>query len=229
MKLLLVIVMNNSRVFFIGICLTAITFITFLNLQNSRTFLREYTTDDGIVNDLSVSALEQHLGTALSDGSLIQKIGVESSASMQQETETVEKRSYAERLEYYKSRYNYKPPESYKSNKARGEICGDHPSYKPYFNLPGLDQRSANNEDWTLFHNLFNATGEDNDSYAQTRGSMVELGAFNGLRESNSRFFDLCLGWDTLLIEGNPRVFETLITNRPQVGVSIFYIMIASI
>jgi hypothetical protein len=43
----------------------------------------------------------------------------------------------------------------------------------------------------------------------------VELGAFNGKRESNTRFFDLCLHWDGLLIEANPLKYPKLLENRP--------------
>jgi Methyltransferase FkbM domain len=47
-----------------------------------------------------------------------------------------------------------------------------------------------------------------------TVGTYVKLGAFNGQEESNSRFFDLCLGWKGLLIEGNPKTFMKMKGNR---------------
>jgi hypothetical protein len=46
-------------------------------------------------------------------------------------------------------------------------------------------------------------------------GTYVELGAFQGRAESNSAFFDLCLGWKGLLIEGNPAHYSKLVQNRP--------------
>jgi hypothetical protein len=49
----------------------------------------------------------------------------------------------------------------------------------------------------------------------QFPGTYVELGAFSGMHESNTRFFDECLGWEGLLIEGNPLKFIELIANRP--------------
>lgn len=123
-----------------------------------------------------------------------------------------EERSYMERMDYYKSRYNYQAPESYPNHRQRGETCGEYPMYTSYFNLTRTKERSANNEDLTLYRALF--LNQDNPPI---RGSMLEIGAFNGITESNSRFFDTCLGWNTLLIEGNPNVFKDLVGNRPQV------------
>eukprot|EP00536_Pseudo-nitzschia_multiseries_P002369 jgi/Psemu1/183353/e_gw1.31.44.1 len=47
------------------------------------------------------------------------------------------------------------------------------------------------------------------------KGNIVELGAFNGVQAANSRFFETCLGWNSLLVEGNQRVFKDLVRNRP--------------
>ncbi|GMH67320.1 hypothetical protein TL16_g12932 [Triparma laevis f. inornata] len=41
------------------------------------------------------------------------------------------------------------------------------------------------------------------------------MGAFDGIAESNSRFYERCLGWDCLLIEASPRIFKELAVNRP--------------
>ena len=46
-------------------------------------------------------------------------------------------------------------------------------------------------------------------------GFFVEAGALDGKRYSNSWFFEKCLGWCGLLIEGNPANFRDLVTNRP--------------
>jgi len=43
----------------------------------------------------------------------------------------------------------------------------------------------------------------------------VEMGAFDGVVESNTRFFDECLGWEGVLIEANPSVYTRLVQNRP--------------
>mmetsp|Transcript_22468 Transcript_22468/g.33204 ORF Transcript_22468/g.33204 Transcript_22468/m.33204 type:complete len:93 (+) Transcript_22468:375-653(+) len=42
------------------------------------------------------------------------------------------------------------------------------------------------------------------------------MGAYTGKQLSNSRFFDVCLGWDNLLIECMPQTYEQLLVNRPQ-------------
>jgi len=41
------------------------------------------------------------------------------------------------------------------------------------------------------------------------------MGAFNGRRESNTRFFDDCLNWDGLLVEPNPTMTPKLLEFRP--------------
>lgn len=47
--------------------------------------------------------------------------------------------------------------------------------------------------------------------------SYLEIGAYNGIDESNTRFFDVCLGWNGLLVEANPMesIWEALVENRP--------------
>lgn len=47
------------------------------------------------------------------------------------------------------------------------------------------------------------------------RGTYVELGAFDGREESNTMFFDKCLGWDGLLIEAQSKSYEKVVANRP--------------
>ena len=139
-------------------------------------------------------------------------VGTTNSKLAVNKVETIQEKSYLERMDYYKSRYNYKAPESYPNQRQRGDSCGEYPTYTSYFNLTRTKERSANNEDITLYRTLFL-----NEESPPIRGSMLEIGAFNGINESNSRFFDTCLGWNTLLIEGNPNVFKDLVGNRPQV------------
>jgi len=43
----------------------------------------------------------------------------------------------------------------------------------------------------------------------------VELGAFDGRDESNTMFFDKCLGWDGLLIEAQSQSYKKVIEHRP--------------
>jgi FkbM family methyltransferase len=51
--------------------------------------------------------------------------------------------------------------------------------------------------------------------YNRTGGTFIEMGALDGLRYSNSFFFETELGWSGLLIEGNPKNYEYLEKNRP--------------
>jgi len=114
--------------------------------------------------------------------------------------------SRLERLDMYKERYNYHPPKNHHNHTKIDEICGLSPNYEKYFSYNTFS-RSSSDED-KIIYELFFKNGE-------AKGSVVEMGAFTGIQESNSRFFDLCLGWETLLVEGMPKSFEQVITNRP--------------
>lgn len=46
-------------------------------------------------------------------------------------------------------------------------------------------------------------------------GVFVELGGFDGKKFSNSWYFEKCLGWRGLLLEGNPINFSKMVINRP--------------
>jgi len=115
------------------------------------------------------------------------------------------------------SKYKYEAPEprTPQSLEKAQELCGEAP-YDAYFKQPSINkkhQRSANNEDLNIYQHFIKPF-EDSLTHPPT---YVELGAFNGLEESNSRFFDTCLGWEGLLVEANPheKVFPQLVVNRP--------------
>ena len=46
-------------------------------------------------------------------------------------------------------------------------------------------------------------------------GFFIEVGGFNGWDYSNSLFYEVCLGWRGLLLEGSPHSFARLRENRP--------------
>jgi len=125
--------------------------------------------------------------------------------------------SFEDHMNMYRNRYKYQPPSTPHSN---DELCGRAPDFQTYFSK-SLRDRSANDEDKTIYTLFFkedknNATPtHDTNSNANVTGTVVEMGAFNGVQESNSRFFDDCLGWETLLVEGNPRKYDELVINRP--------------
>ena len=115
------------------------------------------------------------------------------------------------RLQYYQNKFQYLMPNTTKMDRNHNDICGSLPKYEEYFKLKSTE-RSRFNEDKIMYNTFFL------NMDASFRGSYIELGAFNGLDESNTRFFDVCLGWDGLLIEGNPheKVWGSLVKNRPQ-------------
>ena len=46
-------------------------------------------------------------------------------------------------------------------------------------------------------------------------GLFLEIGGANGLEQSNSWIFEVCLGWKGVLVEGHPRFFNQLTRHRP--------------
>eukprot|EP00593_Proboscia_inermis_P014483 CAMPEP_0171325614 /NCGR_PEP_ID=MMETSP0816-20121228/116917_1 /TAXON_ID=420281 /ORGANISM="Proboscia inermis, Strain CCAP1064/1" /LENGTH=299 /DNA_ID=CAMNT_0011824831 /DNA_START=46 /DNA_END=945 /DNA_ORIENTATION=+ len=112
------------------------------------------------------------------------------------------------RLSKYYKTYRYIPaaPRFDYTPFPAGE-CGDGPNFNLWFKQ-NSKKRSANGEDRFIYNTFFK------DSYIKN-GTYIELGAFDGTIESNSRFFDNCLGWNGLLIEGNPENYQKVIESRP--------------
>lgn len=107
-------------------------------------------------------------------------------------------------------RFKYQAPREHLPNDAVEGNCGTAPDYATWF-AQTMDFHSVNGEDRDIYTNFFK---EILDGHSPT---YVELGAFNGKQESNSRFFDVCLGWKGLLVEANPNtnVWNQLVSNRP--------------
>lgn len=76
--------------------------------------------------------------------------------------------------------------------------------------------RSSNREDVMIYERFFSA-GQPlyKTVTGANHGVFLEMGAFDGIAESNSLFYERCLGWRGLLIEANPIPFKELIANRP--------------
>jgi Methyltransferase FkbM domain len=110
------------------------------------------------------------------------------------------------RWKKYKNVYHYEPPSN--SVFSVAPECGLGPTFASFFDQ-GRDKRSRYIEDKIIYRSFFKErlTGT---------GTYVEIGAFDGQSESNSRFFDICLGWKGLLIEGNPSTYIQTVSNRPQ-------------
>jgi hypothetical protein len=141
----------------------------------------------------------------------------------QQEEET-------KRWEKYHTRYNYSAPfgETNSSSlpRAPAKQCGQGPDFQEFFDLFDLKERSRLNEDKTIYNLFFKDKMKQhngkNGSSTFTTGTYVELGAYDGKQESNTRFFDLCLGWKGLLIEGNPMTFSKALQARPHAHLMSF-------
>mmetsp|Transcript_11699 Transcript_11699/g.21278 ORF Transcript_11699/g.21278 Transcript_11699/m.21278 type:complete len:379 (-) Transcript_11699:32-1168(-) len=126
--------------------------------------------------------------------------------------------SRLERMTLYQERYKYRPPAPYTNHSVRDEVCGFSPDYNTFFSFRGGGKksiRSVNEEDKTIYELFFKKNDSDDSADPPIKGNVVEMGAFNGLQESNSHFFDICLGWETLLVEGNPLLWDQVVTNRP--------------
>jgi len=89
--------------------------------------------------------------------------------------------------------------------------CGSKPNFSTFFSQTS-NLRSYVNEDKIIYEAFFKQHIARGNIF---NGTYVELGALNGMRYSDTRFFDQCLGWDGLLIESDPKMFDTLNINRP--------------
>jgi len=137
---------------------------------------------------------------------------------IQEPSNNADQQSFAasklERIAMYKERYKYQPPAPYTNHTVRDTLRGVSPDYTTYFTDGTIKYRSRNSEDKTIYE-IFFKENADND-ISPIKGTVVEMGAHNGLQESNSHFYDICLGWETLLVEGNAILWEKLIANRPR-------------
>ncbi|KAL7581349.1 hypothetical protein ACA910_006106 [Epithemia clementina (nom. ined.)] len=119
------------------------------------------------------------------------------------------------RIEYYKERYRYEQPATTitanhsTGGKSQDDLCGTFPSFSNWFNKLNSKGRSRHNEDSIIYNTFFK------DASSTPHGTYVEIGAYDGVEESNTRFFDVCLGWSGLLVEGNPIMWNRIAQNRP--------------
>ena len=114
---------------------------------------------------------------------------------------------------FLKDVYKYEPPSDISQKQQQDgadEYCGSGPDFQKFFSMPSIKARSRLNEDKIIYETFFKNNKDDH-----VEGTYIELGAFDGLREANTHFFDKCLGWKGLLLEGNPRKYDNLLTNRP--------------
>ena len=71
---------------------------------------------------------------------------------------------------------------------------------------------STRGEDAAILRTFFT----DRSTGAPLRGgTFLEIGGANGLEQSNSWIFEVCLGWKGVLAEAHPKFFSQLARNRP--------------
>merc|ERR1719356_738237 len=95
-------------------------------------------------------------------------------------------------------------PECYSDETEEGWPWGQ--AFRTHF-ADGVDL--GQNWQASILHQAFFASDPDR------KGVVVELGAVDGIRGSNSYAFEQALGWHAVLIEGNPDMEARLKENRP--------------
>lgn len=105
-------------------------------------------------------------------------------------------------------KYQFRPARarSPKEKRLAAQICGDGPRFVKWYEQ-GSDKRALKDEDKILYENFFQHAGNDMN--------YLEIGGYDGMSESVSRFYDLCLGWKGVLIEANPMLYGHMSRNRP--------------
>jgi hypothetical protein len=112
-----------------------------------------------------------------------------------------------ETYRFFEEHYGYLRPSPSQNSEKHPNCTRNSSGNWEFFELDE-SQRSRLNEDKVIYEWFFKDRLE--------KGTYLELGAFNGERESNTRFFDECLGWEGLLVEPNPKMKDELIKSRPQ-------------
>jgi hypothetical protein len=114
-------------------------------------------------------------------------------------------------------RYQYRTaawPQSEEERAKARQLCGEGPDYAAWFQQ-SVELRSEHDEDKFIYEKFFKKKMLSGDGRTSHRDFVyVELGGFDGLRASNTRFFDVCLGWQGALVEANPMIFPQLKRNR---------------
>lgn len=119
--------------------------------------------------------------------------------------------------QHLKELYQYRSPalKTTEQLEALAQECGsDAPHYSALFQQHS-HRRSYMNEDKTVYELFFQDLSPDESKNLK----YVEVGAFDGMDASNSRFYEACLQWEGLLVEPNPQPFEKLERNRPHAHV----------
>lgn len=111
----------------------------------------------------------------------------------------------------FRERHNYVAPTPRNASSQAANECGLAPNFQHFFGQD-MKKRSRLDEDKVIYDLFFRNSTTTNPTKKHT---YVEIGGFDGQTESNSRFFDVCLGWEGLLVEANPTTFKKMVINRP--------------
>ncbi len=205
-----------SRVFLPSLILLGSVALIAINIATQSML---FSHDNFLIDDHDHTVQKEEIKNT---GEKADTIDISTSSKFGKEIAGVEKKSFAasklERMAMYKERYKYQPAKPYTNQTARDLLCGVSPNYTQFFTHPGRNRNSIrsdvlNSEDKNIYELFFKE--DTNDGISPIKGTVVEMGAYNGLQESNSHFYDICLGWETLLVEGNPLMWENLVENRP--------------
>lgn len=176
------------------ICLAILRLVSRLQQLSAST-----SQSDGLRSPLKSSGLRQN-GQHVSD---------------EPKVSSISKEQFNEK---YAAKYKGLLPTSSSSERRNPDpSCGHPPDFFDFFRLP-KSQRSRFHEDKIIYDTFFkNMALPSSPEYESPlpKGTYVELGAFDGREESNTMFFDRCLGWDGLLIEAQSQSYEKVIENRP--------------
>jgi FkbM family methyltransferase len=86
---------------------------------------------------------------------------------------------------------------------VRGAVALEYPECAP----SQQPKWSQDGEDWNVYRAFF--------KHRREPGTVLEMGALDGVGLSNSLFFERCLGWRAILLEGQPANCLKLFENRP--------------
>ena len=84
-----------------------------------------------------------------------------------------------------------------------------------------FDRRMRRKWDTTMCKEYFSQSKEDEILYdlffsqaTPSEGFFLEMGALDGVRFSNTLWYERCLGWNGMLLEPNPNNYKRLVENR---------------
>lgn len=85
----------------------------------------------------------------------------------------------------------------------------------PCIPVPNIPFRSMQGEEKSVISKHYSLK-EDGVEKSMCHGTVVEIGALDGLKMSNSYYFEYALNWTSVLIEALPYNYDRLVPNRPQ-------------